>query len=176
MLELALEPVLALALVLEPVPAEFYNGTKGRGVEKDGEDGYGVYQNGSVTHHQTYWFLQGLYKAGLRREANELFMKMTVRLRRGGAGIAGGLHSGVDWRTWGGEPAGYEGLLTEQFHFLLAAVTGYLATELTLDGPRTDGEAQAMCSDRLASLRCNLGPRAEGAIGNPLWNEGEGVG
>ncbi len=122
-----------LPIFLEPVPEVCHNDWKGKGVEPDGSDQVGMYMNGSVHAHQTYYILQALYKVGLRREANDLFMKLTPLVRRGG--LCGGLHSGVDWRhPVDGSAAGYEGLLAEQFHFLLAAITGYLGCELTIDG------------------------------------------
>ena len=122
-----------LPIFLEPVPEVCHNGWKGKGVDPDGSDQVGIYMNGSVHAHQTYYILQALYKVGMRRQANDLFMKMTPLVRRGG--LCGGLHSGVDWRhPVDGSPAGYEGLLAEQYHFLLAAITGYMGCELTLDG------------------------------------------
>jgi hypothetical protein len=130
-----------LPMVLDPIPAVCHNNWKGKGVEPDGSDQYGVYQNGAVQAHQTWYLLQALYRTGLRAEANRLFTRMTPLVRDGG--LCGGLHSGVDWRhPEDGRPTGYEGLLAEQFHFLLAAITGYLGCELTIDGlafrgPRT---------------------------------------
>jgi hypothetical protein len=122
-----------LPIFLDPVPAHLHNNWKGKGVEPDGTDQVGVYQNGAIHTHQTYYILQALYRVGMRREANDLFMKMTPRVRSGE--LCGGLHSGLDWRhPADGRASGYEGLLAEQFHFLLAAITGYLGCELTVDG------------------------------------------
>lgn len=122
-----------LPIFLDPVPAHLHNNWKGKGVEPDGTDQVGVYQNGAIHTHQTYYILQALYRVGMRREANDLFMKMTTRVRSGE--LCGGLHSGLDWRhPVDGRASGYEGLLAEQFHFLLAAITGYLGCELTVDG------------------------------------------
>ena len=95
-------------------------------------------------------------------------MKITPRLRQGGKGIVGGLHSGADWTSSDGRAVGYEGLLGEKFHFLLAAITGYLATKLTLDGPRTDPKAIKMCSDRLTSLEPTFGPYPQTNTRNSL--------
>lgn len=143
-----------LPLYLDPIPAVCHNNWKGKGVEPDGSDQVGVYQNGSYTHHQCYYLLQALYKAGLRKEANELFMKLAPLARNGG--LSGGLHSGIDWRKRDGSPSGYEGLLAEQYHFLLAAITGYLGLELTIDGLAFHEDALDGCSDRLAQLKPNF--------------------
>jgi hypothetical protein len=122
-----------LPIFLEPIPAVCHNNWKGKGVEEDGSDQQGVYQNGAAHTHQTWYLLQALYQTGLRREANRLFTQMTPLVRHGG--LCGGLHSGVDWRhPVDGRPTGYEGLLSEQYHFLLAAITGYLGCQLTIDG------------------------------------------
>jgi hypothetical protein len=143
-----------LPLFLDSVPAELHNNWMGRGVEKDGTDQVGVYQNGSITHHQCYELLQALYRTGLRHEANDLFKGLTPLARTGG--LCGGLHSGLDRRMPDGSPSGYEGLLAEQYQFLLAALTGYLGLELTLDGLAVDPGTRALCSDRLDNLRPNF--------------------
>lgn len=139
-----------LPLFLEPIPAECHNGWKGKGVERDGSDQLGVYQNGAMTHLQCYYLLQALYRTGMRREANELFAKLSPAARNGG--LCGGLHSGVDWRRPDGSAAGYEGLLAEQYHYLLASITGYLGVELTIDGFLLDAAARASGSDRMDGI------------------------
>ncbi len=127
-----------LPIFLDPIPAVCHNNWSGKGIEEDGSDQVGIYQNGSIHTHQTWYFLQALYRSGLRPEANRLFLQMTSLVRRGQ--LCGGLHSGVDWRhPVDGRPTGYEGLLAEQFHFLLVAITGYLGCELTIDGLALNG-------------------------------------
>jgi hypothetical protein len=144
-----------LPIFLDPVPAVCHNNWKGKGVEPDGTDQIGVYMNGGIHMHQTYFILQALYRTGMRHEANELFMKMTPLVRRGE--LCGGLHSGLDWRhPVDGRPSGYEGLLAEQFHFLLAAITGYLGVEYTIDGLVIRGPD----TDRIRRLRPNFGRMA----------------
>ena len=143
-----------LPLFLDPVPAHLHNSWMGKGVEKDGTDQVGVYQNGSITHHQCYELLQALYRTGMRHEANDLFKRLTPLARTGG--LCGGLHSGLDWRMPDGSPSGYEGHLAEQYHFLLAALTGYLGLELTLDGLTADAETRSRCSERLDGPRTNF--------------------
>ncbi|MDA0322990.1 MAG: hypothetical protein O2923_09790 [Verrucomicrobia bacterium] len=140
-----------LPIFLDPVPAHLHNAWKGKGVEPDGTDQAGVYQNGAIHTHQTYYILQALYRVGMRREANDLFMKMTPLVLSGE--LCGGLHSGLDWRhPVDGRASGYEGLLAEQFHFLLAAVTGYLGCELTVDGLVINGPE----TERIRNLKPNF--------------------
>jgi hypothetical protein len=140
-----------LPIFLDPVPAHLHNPWKGKGVEPDGTDQRGVYMNGGIHTHQTYYLLQALYRVGMRREANELFMRMTPLVRSGE--LCGGLHSGLDWRhPVDGRATGYEGLLAEQFHFLLAAITGYLGCELTIDGLTIQGPA----TERIRALKPNF--------------------
>ncbi|HOS65635.1 MAG TPA: hypothetical protein PK251_12890 [Candidatus Latescibacteria bacterium] len=140
-----------LPIFLDPVPAACHNGWMGKGVEPDGSDQIGVYMNGAIHAHQTYYLLQALYRVGMRREANDLFMRMTPLVRNGG--LCGGLHSGMDWRhPVDGRPSGYEGLLAEQFHFLLAAITGYFGCELTIDGLVINGPD----TERIRTLKPNF--------------------
>ncbi len=146
-----------LPIFMEPVPEVCHNGWMGKGVEPDGTDQTGIYQNGSIHTHQTYYILQALYKTGMRREANDLFLKMTKLVRHGS--LCGGLHSGMDWRhPLDGRPVGYEGLLAEQFHFLLAAITGYLGCELTIDGLTNHGPDTA----RIHNLQPDFAQRKDG--------------
>jgi hypothetical protein len=92
----------------------------------------------------------------MRREANDLFMKMTPLVRSGE--LCGGLHSGLDWRhPVDGRASGYEGLLAEQFHFLLAAITGYLGCELTIDGLVIHGPN----TERIRNLKPNFARLSE---------------
>jgi hypothetical protein len=145
-----------LPIFLDPVPAHLHNGWKGKGIEPDGSDQVGVYQNGAIHTHQTYYLLQAMYRIGMRREANDLFMKMTPLVRSGE--LCGGLHSGLDWRhPVDGRASGYEGLLAEQFHFLLAAITGYLGCELTIDGLVIHGPN----TERIRNLKPNFARLSE---------------
>ena len=60
----------------------------------------------------------GLYRAGLRREADQLLEQLCAGFAE--ARVFGGNQSGVDWRYWDDRPCGYEGLLTDQFGLLEA--------------------------------------------------------
>lgn len=83
----------------------------------------GYYQNGGRTHSQTRHFLRGLYTAGLTAEADSLLEALCEGFAEGLA--FGGCNSGVDWRFWDDRPAGYEGLLTDQFGLLAVALDRY---------------------------------------------------
>ena len=98
----------------------------------DGSDMYQVYMNGSATAGQCFWFLDALYKCGMRKQANEILKKMCDGYYTGQ--MCGPLNSGLDWRGWDGRPAGYEGLLSDMYHALQVVLTGYLGWEYTLDG------------------------------------------
>jgi hypothetical protein len=90
----------------------------------------GYYQNGGRTHAQTRHFVNGLYVAGLKGEADSLLETLCLGL---GKGLTyGGNQSGVDWRYWDDRPCGYEGLLTDQFGLLGTALARY-----GLSGPAT---------------------------------------
>jgi len=124
---------LGLPIFLRPVPRACHNSWMGQGIEPDGRDQLGIYMNGALHTHQMYYLLQAMYQTGLRTQANAIISDLTPSVRQGL--LCGGLHSGLDWRHPAtGEPSGYEGLLAEQFHFLLAGITGYLGCHLTLDG------------------------------------------
>jgi hypothetical protein len=55
-----------------------------------------------------------------------------------------------------GTASGYEGLLAEQHYFMLAAITGFLGCELSVDGLRMNPTALAVTSDRRRSLPPNF--------------------
>jgi hypothetical protein len=76
----------------------------------------GYYQNGGRTHAQTRYFVLGLYRVGMKREADALLTRLCAGLAD--ARVFGGNQSGVDWRYWDDRPCGYEGLLTDQFGLL----------------------------------------------------------
>lgn len=105
------DPALGLPGNLWPIPDEDL---------ADIMQGYplGYYQNGGRTHAQTRHLVMGLYRCGLRREADRLLRRLCVGFAE--ARVFGGNRSGVDWRHWDDRPCGYEGLLTDQFGLLEA--------------------------------------------------------
>jgi len=143
---------LGLPIFLRAVPAVCHNDWMGQGVEADGRDQLGIYMNGSLHTHQLYYLLQALYQTGFRERANAIMSALALSVRHGR--LSGGLHSGLDWRhPVSGEPSGYEGLLAEQYHFLLAGLTGYLGCHLTLDGLFVPPQAGTRLQGLLAHIR-----------------------
>jgi len=79
----------------------------------------GVYMNRTLTHSQARHFVGALYKVGMTKEADKLLHALLTSLADGTA--FAGCGSGVDWRRRDGAPAGYEGLLSDQFGILAVA-------------------------------------------------------
>lgn len=110
------DPVLGLPCSLWPIPDHDL---------ADIMQGYpqGYYQNGGRTHSQARHFVNALHAVEMEAEADALL----ERLCRGLADSRtyGGSKSGIDWRYWDGRPSGYEGLLTDQFGVIAAALKRY---------------------------------------------------
>jgi hypothetical protein len=103
---------------------------------------FGYYQNGGCTHAQSRHVLRGLYRVGMTDEADWALERLCAGLAEGR--VYGGSKSGVDWRYWDGRPCGYEGLLTEQFGVVGAALGRY-ATDAGGDGAFSfDGRARPL--------------------------------
>lgn len=85
---------------------------------------FGDYQNGGATHSQAVHFVNALYRVGLTAEADHVLNGLCASLADDSAfgGVDG---PGIDWRRWDGTPSGYEGLLTDQFGVLAAALERY---------------------------------------------------
>jgi hypothetical protein len=79
-----------------------------------------TYENGSATLSQSRWFVEALYAVGRRDEADAMLARFAEGFLSGTA--LGGVDSGGDWRRWDGSPSGYEGILSDQFGVLVAAV------------------------------------------------------
>lgn len=84
---------------------------------------HGVYMNMTLNHSQARHFLGAMYRVGMTREADAILEKLMESLGDGSA--FGGCGSGVDWRRGDGAPAGYEGLLSDQFGVLAIAMERY---------------------------------------------------
>ncbi len=88
----------------------------------DGSDGFQFYENGGATGCWAYYTVKALYQLGRVEEARRIFHPML-------AGYAAGKFQGfdasgrsVDWRDWNGAGHGYEGLLVDNYHALLAVL------------------------------------------------------
>jgi len=83
------------------------------------------YENGAVTGSMAYHYLQALYSAGRKAEAEAIFEQMLEGYRDGT--FQNGIGGGGDWKEWDGSPCGYEGLLVDAYYPLTAFITGRLA-------------------------------------------------
>ena len=88
----------------------------------DGSDGFQFYENGGATGCWAYYTVKALYQLGRVEDARRIFHPML-------AGYAAGKFQGfdasgrsLDWRDWKGGGHGYEGLLVDNYHALLAAL------------------------------------------------------
>lgn len=113
---------------------------------------WGRYENGGLCGQAAYHFIQALYNAGMRSEADKILFTMMATYEREytHSGVFPGYLQSVDWRTKGGAPTGYN-YLADNYYFLLAAVTGHYGIEYPeLKAPSTDpAYAAALYADRL---------------------------
>lgn len=84
---------------------------------EDGWDSLGHYMNSGVTMSQAYYYVRALGLVGMPA-ADRIGQTILDAFEKGD--VIGGLLSGIDWRYWDGRSSGYEGLLTDQLHVLLA--------------------------------------------------------
>jgi hypothetical protein len=87
---------------------------------EDGTDTFGYYMNGGITAGQVLHFLAAHYVVGDGGEADKILRAMLERQAQGGFqnGAVNAYPQGIDWTTWDGKPAGYEGYLADSFRFL----------------------------------------------------------
>ena len=91
---------------------------------EDGKDTFGYYMNGGITAGQVLHFLAAHYVVGQSAEADRILRAMLEREAQGGFqnGAVNAYPKGIDWTTWEGKPAGYEGYLADSFRFLQAVL------------------------------------------------------
>jgi len=91
---------------------------------EDGTDTFGYYMNGGITAGQVLHFLAAHYVVGDGGEADKILRAMLERQAQGGFqnGTVNAYPKGIDWTTWDGKPAGYEGYLADNFRFLQAVL------------------------------------------------------
>jgi hypothetical protein len=91
---------------------------------EDGQDTFGYYMNGAITAGQVLHFLAAHYVVGEGTEADKILRAMLKRQAQGGFqnGAVNAYPKGIDWTTWDGKPAGYEGYLADSFRFLQAVL------------------------------------------------------
>jgi hypothetical protein len=94
---------------------------------EDGNDTFGYYMNGGITAGHVLHFLMAHYvleDEELAGRADAVLRAMLERQRRGEFqnGVRDATFEGIDWTTWDGKPAGYEGYLADSFRFLQAVL------------------------------------------------------
>jgi hypothetical protein len=80
--------------------------------------------NGGITAGQVLHFLAAHYVVGEGGEADRILRAMLDRQAQGGFqnGAVNAYPQGMDWTTWDGKPAGYEGYLADNYRFLQAVL------------------------------------------------------
>jgi hypothetical protein len=81
---------------------------------------HGFDMNGAASLTGARHFIRALAQVGMRAESDAVIEAVCSAVADGTA--FGGCTSGVDLRTWDGTPCGYEGILTDQFGVLIAAL------------------------------------------------------
>lgn len=87
---------------------------------EDGSDGFQYYENGGATGCWCYYVVKALYQLGRVEEARRIFHPILQGYSQGD--FQGFCENGLsrDWRDWKGGCHGYEGLLVDNYHALLA--------------------------------------------------------
>ena len=88
----------------------------------DGSDGFQFYENGGATGCWAYYTIKALYQLGRVKDARRIFHPMLAGYAAGEFQGFGANGMSRDWRDWQGDCHGYEGLLVENYHALLAVL------------------------------------------------------
>ncbi|MDX9972845.1 MAG: hypothetical protein RBU21_07645 [FCB group bacterium] len=96
----------------------------GMPTREDGTDTFGYYMNGGITAGHVLHFMAAHYAVGMDERGDKVLRAMLERQQRGEFqnGVTDSYPKGIDWTTWDGKPAGYEGYLADNFRFLQAVV------------------------------------------------------
>ena len=89
---------------------------------EDGSDGFQYYENGGATGCWSYYTVKALYLLGRVEDARRIFHPMLKGYARGEFQGFGENGMSRDWRDWKGGCHGYEGLLVDNYHSLLAVL------------------------------------------------------
>jgi hypothetical protein len=89
---------------------------------EDGSDGFEYYENGGATGCWSYYTVKALYQLGRVADARHIFHPMLQGYARGEFQGFGENGMSRDWRDWKGGCHGYEGLLVDNYHALLAVL------------------------------------------------------
>jgi len=96
---------------------------------EDGSDGFQYYENGGATGCWSYYTVKALYCLGRAADARRIFHPMLQSYARGEFQGFGENGMSRDWRDWKGGCHGYEGLLVDNYHALLAVLDDVAAAE-----------------------------------------------
>lgn len=117
---------LGMPCTLVPVHRADYLQPDGLGLpqREDGTDTFQFYMNGGISAGHSLHFIMAHYRVGETRLGDEILQAMLGRQAKIGFhnGVQNEGNKGIDWTTWSGAPAGYEGYLADVFMFLQAAV------------------------------------------------------
>jgi Bacterial alpha-L-rhamnosidase 6 hairpin glycosidase domain len=94
----------------------------GGGTNEDGSDGFQIYENGGATACFAYYTLAALYDLGRIKDGDRILFPMLDAFAKGDFQGFGDNKMSKDWKTWDGEPHGYEGLLNDNYYALLAVM------------------------------------------------------
>ncbi|HEY1791151.1 MAG TPA: hypothetical protein VGJ73_23585 [Verrucomicrobiae bacterium] len=94
----------------------------GGGTNEDGSDGFQIYENGGATACFSYFTLAALYDLRRIQDGDRILFPMLEAFARGDFQGFGSNHMSKDWKTWNGQPHGYEGLLNDNYYVLLAVL------------------------------------------------------
>jgi hypothetical protein len=111
---------------LIPIRQEDYmvhNPRWGAPEKADGADGFQTYENGGATPCFVYYTLEALNRLGRRNEAAAILFPLLRAYEQGGFQGRGANGMTYDWKAWDGTPYGYEGLLVDCYHAMLAVLS-----------------------------------------------------
>jgi hypothetical protein len=89
---------------------------------EDGSDGFQYYENGGASGCWVYYTVKALYQLGRKEDARRIFHPMLKGYARGEFQGFGENGRSRDWRNWQGGCHGYEGLLVDNYHALMAVL------------------------------------------------------
>ena len=89
---------------------------------EDGSDGFQYYENGGATGCWGYYTVKALYQLGRVEDARRIFHPMLKGYAQGEFQGFGENGMSRDWRDWKGGCHGYEGLLVDNYHALMAVL------------------------------------------------------
>ncbi|MHB8972295.1 MAG: alpha-L-rhamnosidase-related protein [Pirellulaceae bacterium] len=89
---------------------------------EDGSDGFQYYENGGATGCWAYYTVKALCQLGRVEDARRIFHPILSGYARGEFQGFGENGMSRDWRDWQGGCHGYEGLLVDNYHALLAVL------------------------------------------------------